>query len=914
MNRPSPFYRIQFTLSPTRRIEMPGRPAALIYALLSNANAAEGIPAAFPHNLMLDAPETNRTFVERDEPYCFGGTLIASTPEEASDAVRRIASGLERLGEQGKSRTHGLGGNFRLLRVTDLVTSAEWSSTTCQAIPLSHVDYETELLNSVDELVLQFDTPLRLERAGKSSQPGHSFLDDRFFDVDYFISRLFRRLATVGLQLREPHSLINDSSAMKLLKNELVWLDLAYGGKNGKTLGGAVGRVIVSGTSPLVNAALVWGQYVRVGKNTSFGFGRYRIDALGADRYACRRAVPLLEVAWKQRIADRVIEKAGLESGVIGATLTEIREGHYRPHPHQFITIRSGEQARTLQIPSRRDRVLQRLVLETIAPGIDQLFESSSFAWRRGLGRHHSALDIERADRAGFRFAVNADFDRFFESIAHALLAQRLNAYIDDPATSRLVMQWVKLRHDASTGIPTGAPLSPLLGNIMLDRFDEKVHQLGGRLIRHGDDLLILCKSEEQAIALAESAWQEATNLELMLNDPAVQLDLDEPFRFLGFQFERFDKWKAVGRHAPRRLEELVCRDAAKTKSQNVRLQLALPGESGQFAPEIGLTGIVGPGATHFEISDSGLVCHYQENRKSSLVSMNDLDTLVVLGRVGMSTEVVKRLFDHSVRVLLADEKGLIYGSLCDDDLSSPDLVCGQVDASRDSVRRLAVARSLISAKLFNHAALVSVVPNSNRKTCELLQYNAEKALNATSLESLLGIEGASAARWYEQFGQSLGKGFEFPGRVAPAASDPVNILLNIGHTLIYRLTGLLIRSVGLVPGIGLLHQASRRFDALASDLQEPFRHLVDRVVIEATYHLRPSDFHRDPQSDYPLILVPHAAREYQAMLWRALSLEVQPATSGEPESYRTWMHRQVRQLARHLADDQNHFEPFRHP
>ncbi|MCA9165651.1 MAG: CRISPR system precrRNA processing endoribonuclease RAMP protein Cas6, partial [Planctomycetales bacterium] len=451
------------------------------------------------------------------ERFAFGGGLIGPNSSEAGAVVERLRDGLRRLGSSGKPRRQGFGGNFELAEVEDLVAGAAWTGGPLRSLAAEQLNGELRQLGELSEFNIRFLSPLRIERPGRHKQTGRSFFDNRFFDLPYFLSRLLRRMQSVGVVSRDGEATQIDPAAVEVLENRLVWIDMAYGGPHGKVLGGAVGRVRLRIDDPTARAALVWGQYTRVGKNAHFGFGRYRIESLGADPLACRRAMPLLESAWTHPRADALAMQAGLDAGRLTATIEAVRTGEYVPLACQRLTFGQGERSRQLHIPARIDRVLQRLALESLGPGLDQFLESSSFAWRRGLGRHSSARAIGRAFRQGFVYAVKADIDRFFDTVDRQLLADRLDAYLADDQAVELLLAWV--RSGGDTGLPTGAPLSPLLANLFLDHFDERIANRGGRLVRYGDDFLILCRTSAEADALLSAAREEAAELLLRLND-----------------------------------------------------------------------------------------------------------------------------------------------------------------------------------------------------------------------------------------------------------------------------------------------------------------------------------------------------------------------------------------------------------
>ena len=324
-----------------------------------------------------------------------------------------------------------------------------------------------------------------------------------------------------------------------------------------KALGGAVGRVTLTNVTPEVAACLAWGQYARIGEATRFGFGHYRIEELGPPPFACARAGDLLTLAVEHAALDEAAARWELPAGEAREAARQLIAGEYQPRPHFRLEIPKPDGGRrTLAIPSRLDRVLQRAVLEVVAPAVDLFLEESSLAYRRGLGRHTAARRLRQAFADGFRWGVKADFLAFFDSVDHAQLRERIAAYVADDRLTDVLMRWVTDgAPQADRGVPTGAPLSPLLANLFLDEFDET---LGRRLIRYADDFVILFRQKEEAEQVLAEARRAAETLQLELNrDKTRTLELGSGFEFLGYRFEPRESWEFAGPDGPRRIEEL---------------------------------------------------------------------------------------------------------------------------------------------------------------------------------------------------------------------------------------------------------------------------------------------------------------------------------------------------------------------
>tara|TARA_B100000768_G_scaffold40822_1_gene39683 strand:+ start:149 stop:754 length:606 start_codon:yes stop_codon:yes gene_type:complete len=73
---------------------------------------------------------------------------------------------------------------------------------------------------------------------------------------------------------------------------------------------------------------------------------------------------------------------------------------------------------------------------------------------------------------------------------------------------------------------------------------------------------------------------------------------------------------------------------------------------------------------------------------------------------------------------------------------------------------------------------------------------------------------------------------WQFTGRNRRPPTDPVNAMLSLGYTLLHSHTDSMLRIAGLMPWSGFYHQTHGSHAALALDLMEPFRHLVERTVL----------------------------------------------------------------------------------
>lgn len=127
--------------------------------------------------------------------------------------------------------------------------------------------------------------------------------------------------------------------------------------------------------------------------------------------------------------------------------------------------------------------------------------------------------------KEGYRYVVDADIEKYFDTINHKQLMVEVTKEITDGRVLELIGNYLQqgiLEVDkewrAETGTPQGAVISPLLANIYLHPVDEAMQQAGYQMIRYADDVVILCRRREEAEAALEMLSKQLTELQLKLH------------------------------------------------------------------------------------------------------------------------------------------------------------------------------------------------------------------------------------------------------------------------------------------------------------------------------------------------------------------------------------------------------------
>jgi len=207
---------------------------------------------------------------------------------------------------------------------------------------------------------------------------------------------------------------------------------------------------------------------------------------------------------------DQIEQEYGIDR-LLDELAAELREGTYRPLPMRRVWIdKPGtSEQRPLSIPAVRDRVVQAALKIVLEPIFEADFAPCSFGFRPKRGQHDALQVLIDESWRGRRWVVETDIANCFSAIPQDKLMQAIEERISDGAVLKLLRAMLRagvmseggVRREV-TGTPQGGVISPLMCNIYLHRID-RVWQVRehGVLVRFADDLVVMCKTREQAEA-----------------------------------------------------------------------------------------------------------------------------------------------------------------------------------------------------------------------------------------------------------------------------------------------------------------------------------------------------------------------------------------------------------------------------
>jgi len=189
------------------------------------------------------------------------------------------------------------------------------------------------------------------------------------------------------------------------------------------------------------------------------------------------------------------------------------------------------------------DRVVHHAIHRIIEPIIDPEIPNSVFACRKGKGNRNAALALLEILRKleEKRFTVKLDVKKYFASISHIVLMEKIKNTLPDDSLTNLLWNLLKSPPEYAAkgfGIPVGNLTSQLFANFYLASADKlALENLNtGYYFRYMDDSVLIGKNKKEILEVAHLVIEHSEK-DLKLEIPYYKrMPLgNAPVPFLGY-------------------------------------------------------------------------------------------------------------------------------------------------------------------------------------------------------------------------------------------------------------------------------------------------------------------------------------------------------------------------------------------
>ena len=720
-----------------------------------------------------------------------------------------------------------------------------------------------DALSDLARLKINFITPLRISAPqGEAKKYLHEgvrcqkYLDGDFFEklpglgLKQFLTHCYRRVVDLGLltdSLHKDSLPFPEYDSISLVKNNLLWHDTyydkskrAYEENKANLFSGAPGELCFDWKpTPFWAEVLTLAQVYHVSKSKNFGYGYFELPDIPSTIHEKSQSIYSRLFSYKrlrkrvELMPERVQEKA-LLLRLSKRRVSELAADSnlFKPLYGGFRTKKDDGSTRLIVTPDPLSKLLLQELNRMLGNGLNDYFgDKGAFAYRSGSSPQRAAKELAKHKDSGDRWVFRADIKNFFGSISHELLRDKLSAiYSNDPVVEFImtaVSAPVKVGGEdivPDIGIPQGLPISPLLSNIVLEGFDRYCNREKFNLIRYSDDIVVPCRSRNRAERIGRLITTKLSELGFELHrDKGGVEELVDNYEFLGIDISRPNVFKSK-KPAP--------------SKENSDFEFASP----FCLPVNKRTLYLGGKVKRARIERHEVVAFDTSGKKIKCCLLKDIRRVVAVGNIGISGGMIRRCLYDKVQVCFVDKMGRSLGGLDIEKVRPARLTRLQNELLLDKERCMLWAKELVKARLSNAARVLDrnrVKPDSSE-----LRGIIASCGGARSLDELRGVEGQGSRIYWSKW-QEMVAPFEFSGRNRRPPKDVINAILSLLFTVLYNRVTESITLAGLDPRQGFYHTQHGRHNALASDLMEEFRHLVEMTVLRliGKKMLKPEEF-----------------------------------------------------------------------
>lgn len=233
----------------------------------------------------------------------------------------------------------------------------------------------------------------------------------------------------------------------------------------------------------------------------------------------------------------------------------------------------------------------------------------------------------------------------------------------------------------------------------------------------------------------------------------------------------------------------------------------------------------------HLCVSQGNAVIKNHEDEVLTRLSKQKVLAIMVVGHCTITSPMVDFCQKNSMALIVVNSRlrPLFFAS----HFSEANYLLRQRQHRITDDMTLHYARHIVAGKIFSHISQLTAIRKKEEATKQTLiklhdYYHA--SYDAQGLQALMGVEGNAAKIYFKSFFTDIG----WQGRKPRLKLDSINVVLDIGYTLLFNFVECVVRLFGFDVYVGLLHQLWFKRKSLICDFVEPFRCIVEKQVLKS--------------------------------------------------------------------------------
>jgi len=550
------------------------------------------------------------------------------------------------------------------------------------------------------------------------------------------------------------------------------------------------------------------------------------------------------------------------------------------------------------------DRLVLRMLYQTLSPVISNTFSDNSFAYIEGRGIQSAVEKVRNYIESGLYYVAEIDIKDYFDSISHEILYSKLKIFDLDDTTMGLIENFLKIKVKFDNqiqvnrnGIIQGSSLSPLLSNLFLSDLDHRMERESAAYIRFSDDIKIFSSDFETASSWFSQITTVLSGYKLKTSERKCGVFPALNRSYFGYEFTQTKN----GIQIQRRIRGVTTRFKDWNASR-------LEWRNGEYH-------IISDGI----LTKKDFSILFENPEKKMYIPVEVTDSISIYSDVILSSNFLRFANAHRLSIRFFDSYGEYVGTFTSSQQkNSVRATMNQSVLYLNQNKRLQLAKKIIIAGTHNVKCNIQYYKRryENKRFDIKISEVAGllKQMNeAISVEQLMLIEARMREIYYSCFDSIIrAEGFEFEKRSRRPPRNEVNAMISFGNTILYNHIANAIMKTELDIRISFLHSSNRRAQSLNLDIAEIFKPvIVDRLIFSLTNkHIIVASRHFTHHDGGAVLFNADGKRIFLDAFKDKLQQMI--TVKGERISYQNLIKREILNLKDHILNETK-YTPYRY-